>query len=40
MIISKLLLNDLFRFYIPSQLLDADNLAMINSIENRSPFLT
>ena len=32
------LLNDLFRFYMPSQLLDADNLAMINSIENRSPF--
>ena len=23
---------------MPSQLLDADNLAMINSIENRSPF--
>ena len=32
------LLNDLFKFYMPSQLLDADNLAMINSIENRSPF--
>jgi len=33
------LLNDLFKFYLPSQLLDADSLAMINSIENRSPFL-
>ena len=32
------LLNDLFKFYMPSQLLDADNLAMINSVENRSPF--
>lgn len=33
------LLNDLFKFYMPSQLLDADNLAMLHSIENRSPFL-
>ena len=33
------LLNDLFKFYMPAQLLDADNLAMLHSIENRSPFL-
>ncbi len=33
------LLNDLFKFYMPSQLKDADNLAMLHSIENRSPFL-